>query len=103
MRLWRERNQGRERPLDSAKTQNTTTTHSATYPNINKYWANTPNKSDHSATKKHPNLTESGGMTRGVKKLRKGDQNSMEKLKKQHNFYGRERVRSDVHFSLTSQ
>jgi hypothetical protein len=57
--------QGERRPSDSAKTQNTTTTHSA----------NTPNKSDHlTTTKKHPNLAESGCKTRGVKKVRKGDE-----------------------------
>jgi len=39
--------QGERRPSDSARTQ-TTTTHSPTHPNTNKYSANTPNKSDHS-------------------------------------------------------
>jgi hypothetical protein len=53
--------------------------------------ANTPNKSDHSTTtQKHPNLAESGGKTRGVKKVRKDDENCVEKLKKQPNFYARE-------------
>jgi hypothetical protein len=68
----------------------------ATHPNTNKYSANTPNKSDHSTTtKKHPNLAESGGKTRRVKKVRKGDENCVEKLNKQPNFYAREgKVRS---------
>jgi len=43
-------NQGEEhrekRPSNSIKPQNTTTTYSATYPNINKHSANTPNKLD---------------------------------------------------------
>jgi hypothetical protein len=88
--------QGERRPSDSAKTQNTITTHLATHPNTNKYSANTPNKSDHSTTtKKHPNLAESGGKTRRVKKVRKGDENCVEKLNKQPNFYAREgKVRS---------
>jgi hypothetical protein len=85
--------QGERRPSDLARTQ-TTTTHLATHPNINKYSANTPNKSNHSTTtQKHPNLAESGGKTRGVKKVSKGDENCVEKLKKQSNFYARE---SDV-------
>jgi hypothetical protein len=42
-------------------------------------------------TQKHPNLAESGGSkTRGVKKVSKGDENCVEKLKKQPNFYARE-------------
>jgi len=50
----------------------------------------TPNKSNHSTiTQKHPNLAESGGKTRGVKKVRKGDENCVEKIKKQPNFYAR--------------
>jgi hypothetical protein len=82
--------QGERRPSDWARTQ-TTTTHSATHPNTNKYSANTPNKSDHSTTtRKHANLAMSGGKTRGVKKVRKGDENCVEKLKKQPNFYARE-------------
>jgi hypothetical protein len=82
--------QGERRPSDSARTQ-TTTTHLATHPNTNKYSANTPNKSNHSTTtQKHPNLVESGGKTRGVKKVSKGDENCVEKLKKQPNFYARE-------------
>jgi len=82
--------QGERRPSDSARTQ-TTTTHSATHPNTNKYSANTPNKSNHSTTtQKHPNLAESGGKTRGVKKVSKGDENCVEKVKKQPNFYARE-------------
>jgi len=94
---------GERRPSDSARTQ-ITTTHSATHPNTNKYSANIPNKSDHSTTtKKHPNLAESGGKTRGVKKVRKGDENCVEKLKKQPNFFLLERVRSDLYFSVTSQ
>ena len=53
--------------------------------------ANTLNKLDHSTTtQKHPNLVKSGGKTRGVKKVRKGDENCVEKLKKQPNFYARE-------------
>jgi hypothetical protein len=95
--------QGERRPSDSARTQ-TTTTHLATHPNTNKYSANTPNKSDHSTTtQKHRNLAESGGKTRGVKKVRKGNENCVEKLKKQPSFFLLERVRSDLHFSLTSQ
>ena len=83
--------QGDRRPLDSARTQNTTITYSATHPNTNKYSTNTPNKLDHSTTtQKHPNLIESGGKTRGGKKVRKGDENWVEKLKKQPNFYARE-------------
>jgi hypothetical protein len=83
--------QGERRPSDSAKTQNTPIIHSATHPNTNKYSTNTPNKSDHSTTtKKHPNLAESGGKTGGVKKIRKGNENCMKKLKKQPNFYARE-------------
>jgi len=82
--------QGERRPSDWTRTQ-TTTTHSATHPNTNKYSANTPNKSDHSTTtQKHANLAVSGGKTRGVKKVRKGDENCVEKLKKQPNFYARE-------------
>jgi len=95
--------QGERRPSDSARTQ-TTTTHSATHPNTNKYSANTSNKSDHSTTtQKHRNLAESGGKTRGVKKVRKVNENCVEKLKKQPSFFLLERVRSDLHFSLTSQ
>jgi hypothetical protein len=74
--------QGERRPSNSAKTQ-TIITHSATHLNTNKYSANTPNKSNHSTTiQKHPNLAESGGKTRGVKKVNKGDENCVEKLKK---------------------
>lgn len=69
----------------------TSTTHSATHPNTNKYLANSPNKSDHSTTpQKHPNLAESGGKTRGEKKVRKSNENCVEKLEKQPNFYARE-------------
>jgi len=87
-------NQGEEHgeriPSDSARTQ-TSTTHSANHPNTNKYLANTPNNSDHSTTvQKHPNLAESGGKTRGEKKVRKSDENCVEKLEKQPNFYARE-------------
>jgi hypothetical protein len=65
--------QGEKRPSDSVKTQNTITTHLATHPNTNKYSVNTQNKLDHSiTTKKHPNLAEGGGKTKGVKKLKKG-------------------------------
>jgi hypothetical protein len=75
------------RPTDSARIQNTTTTHLATHPNTYKYSANTPNKSEHSTTtQKPPNIVESGGKTRGVKKVRKGDENCVEKLKKKPNF-----------------
>ena len=74
--------QGERRPSDSARTQ-TTTTHSDTHPNTN--------KPDHLTTaQKHPNLVESGGKTRGEKKVRKSDENCVEKLKKQPNFYARE-------------
>jgi hypothetical protein len=91
--------QGERRPSDSARTQ-TTTTHSATHPNTNKYSANTPNKSNHSTTtQKHPNLAESGGKTRGVKKFNKGDENCVEKLMKQPNFYAREGEVRSVFFT----
>jgi hypothetical protein len=91
--------QGERRSSDSARTQ-TTTTYSATHPNTNKYLANTPNKSDHSTTtQKHPNLAESGGKTRGVKKVREGDENYVEKLKKQPNFYAREGEVKSVFFT----
>jgi hypothetical protein len=84
------RNKGREDHQIGLEPK-TTTTHSATHPNTNKYSANTPNKSDHSTTtQKHANLAVSGGKTRGVKKVRKGDENCVEKLKKQPNFYARE-------------
>jgi len=97
-------NQGEEqrerRPPDATRTQNTTTTHSTTHPNTNKYSGNTPNKSDHSTTtQKHPNLAENGGKTRGVKKFRKGDENCVEKLKKLLNFYAREGVVRSVFFT----
>jgi hypothetical protein len=53
--------------------------------------ANTLKNLDHSTTtRKHSNLAKSGGKTRGVKKVRKGDENCLEKLKKQSNFYARE-------------
>ena len=82
--------QGERRTSDSVRTQ-TSTTHSATHLNTSKYSANTPNKSNHSTTtQKHPNLAESGGKTRGVKKVSKCDENCVEKLKKQPNFYARE-------------
>jgi hypothetical protein len=100
--MWRENQgeeQGERRPSDSTRTQ-TTTTHSTTLPNTNKYSANTPNKSDHSTTtQKHPNLAGSGGKTRGVKKVRKGDKNCVEKLKKQLNFYAREGEVRSVFFT----
>jgi hypothetical protein len=52
--------QGERIPSEGAKTQ-TTTTHSNSHPNTN--------KSDHSTTiQKYPNLVQSGGKTRGVKK-----------------------------------
>ena len=74
--------QGERIPSDSVKTQ-TTTTHSDSHPNAN--------KSDHSTTtQKYPNLVECGGKTRGVKKVRKSDENCAEKLKKQPNFCARE-------------
>jgi len=76
--------QGKRRPSESNRTQNTTTIHSITHPNIKKYSACTPNKSDHSATtQKYPNLAESGGKTRGVKKVRKCDDNYVVKLNNQ--------------------
>ena len=50
-------------------------------------------------TQKHPNLAESGGKTRGVKKVRKGDGNCVEKLKKQPNFYAREGEVRSVFFT----
>jgi hypothetical protein len=52
--------------------------------------ANTPNKSDHlTTTQKHLKLAKSGSKTRGVKKVRKYDENHIEKLKKQLIFYAR--------------
>jgi len=51
--------QGEKRPLNSARNQNTITTHSATHPNTNNYLANTPYKSNHlTTTQKHPNQAE---------------------------------------------
>ena len=48
------------------------------------------NKSDHSSTTQiYPNLVESGGKIRGVKKVRKSDENCVKKLKKQPRFYAR--------------
>ena len=74
--------QGERIPTVSTQTQ-TTTTHSDSHPNAN--------KSDHSTTtQKYPNLVESGGKTKGVKKTRKSDENCVEKLKKQPNFCARE-------------
>jgi hypothetical protein len=91
--------QGERRASDSARTQ-TTTTHSATHPNTSKYSANTPNKSNHSTTtQKHPNLAESEGKTRGAKKMSKDDENCVEKLKKQPNFYAREGEVRSVFFT----
>ena len=83
--------QGERRPSDSARTQ-TTTTHSDTHPNTN--------KPDHSTTtQKHPNLVESGGKKRGEKKLRESDENCLEKLKKQPNFYAREGEVKSAYFT----
>jgi hypothetical protein len=63
-----------------------------------KQLANTPNKSDHlTTTQKHLKLAESGGKTRGVKKVRKYDDNCMKKLKKQLIFYARE---GEVNFAF---
>ena len=74
--------QGERRPSDSTRTQ-TTTTHSDSHRNTN--------KSDHfTTTQIYPNLVESGGKTRGEKKVRKSDENCVEKLEKQPNFYARE-------------
>ena len=55
-----------------------------------------PNKSEQqTTTQKHPNLAESGGNIREVEKVRKGDENCVEKPMKQPNFYAREgKVRS---------
>ena len=64
--------------------------------------ANTPNKLDHSAiTQKHPhpNLAESGGKTIIVKKVNKCDENCVEKLKKQLNFYVRGSVVKCIFFT----
>ena len=87
-------------PRDISTEIPTTTTHLATHPNANKYSANTLNKSHHSTiTQKHPNLAESGGKTRRVKKVSKGDENCVEKLKKQpnlHAFYSTYLVLSDA-------
>jgi hypothetical protein len=92
------RYKGRE---DSARIQNTIITHLATHPNTNKYLVNTPDKSDHhsATTKKHPNIFESGGMTRGVKKVKKGDENCVKKLKKQPTFYARKGEVKSVFFT----
>ena len=50
-----------------------------------------PNKSEHSTTtQKHPNLAGSRGKISEVKKVRKGDENCVEKPKQQPNFYARE-------------
>ena len=74
--------QGERIPSEAATIQ-TTTAHSDSHPNAN--------KSDHSTpTQKYPNLVESGGKTRGEKKVRKCDENCVEKLEKQPNFYARE-------------
>ena len=90
---------GERKPSDSSRTQ-TSTTHSATHPNTNKYLANTPNKSNHSTTpQKHPNLAESGGKRRGEKKIRKSDENCVEKLEKQPNFYAREGEVKSAYFT----
>ena len=99
-------NQGKEqedrRSSNSARTQ-IITTYSSIHPNTNKYSSNTPNKSNHlSSTKKYPNLAESGGKTIGVKKASKDDGNCMENLHKQL-ILMLERVRSNLHFSLTNQ
>ena len=87
--------QGERRPSDSARTQ-TTTTHSDSHPNTNK-----PNHS--TTTQKLPNLVESGGKKRGEKKVRKSDENCVEKLKKHPNFYAREGEVRSAYISLTSQ
>ena len=66
-------NQGERIPTGSTQTQ-TTTTHSDSHPNTN--------KPDHSTTtQKLPNLVESGGKKRGEKKVRKIDENCVEKPK----------------------
>jgi len=47
-----------------------------------------PDKSEKLTTaQKHPNLVGSGGKIRGVKKVRKGDENYVEKPKQHPNFY----------------
>ena len=46
---------------------------------------------------------ESGGKTRGVKKVTMCHDNSAEKLKKQPNLYGKKKIKSNLCFSLTSQ
>ena len=74
--------QGKRRPLNSTRTQ-TAIIHLDAHPNTNKYSANTLNKSYHSiTTQKHPNLAKSGGKTRGVKKVKKSDENCVGKLNK---------------------
>ena len=84
-------NQGERIPSDSVKTQ-TTTTHSDSHPNAN--------KSGHSTTtQKYPNRVKSGGKTRGVKKVRKSDENRVEKLKKQQGFYAREGEARSAHLN----
>ena len=79
------------RSSDSARTQ-TTTTHSDTHPNTN--------KPDHLTTaQKHPNLVERGGKKRGEKKVRKSDENCVEKLNKQPNFSSREGEVTSAYFT----
>ena len=95
MRQWGEKNQGKDqgerRSSDSGRTQ-TITAHSDTHPNTNK-----PNHL--TTTQKHPNLAESGGKTRGEKKVRKNDENCVEKLKKQPNFDPREGEARSTYFT----
>ena len=75
-------NQGERIPTSSTQTQ-TTTTHSDSHPNTK--------KPDHSTTtQKLPNLVVSGGKKREEKKLRKSDENCVEKPKNQPTFYARE-------------
>ena len=83
--------QGERRPSDSARTQ-TATTHSDTHPNTNK-----PNHS--TTTQKHPNVVESGRKKRGEKKVRNNDENCVEKLKKQPNFYAKKGEVRSVYFT----
>ena len=85
--------QGERRPSDSARTQ--TTTHSDSHPNTN--------KPDHSTTtQKLSNLVESGGKKRGEKKVRK-IMRIVWKNQRISLIFMLERVRSDLHISLTSQ
>jgi len=77
MRLLEEKIKARNRGEEDHQTQNTTATYSTTYPNTNKHFA---------TTQKHPNLANSEGKIRGMKKVNKCDEDCMEELKKKIQF-----------------